>query len=330
MTTPSSPELLTFLLGSFLEQKELILKKRWSSRDLEYIWKNLNKNPDFKDNSNISVFELHLALLKQPQLPQEIISQLYLLYKDLGSANLKPELFAHSNIDLSIFQEELTKAINTDNFTTLSWLLNNKNNQLHIIIDEVFNENIFNKLINISSSKQGSQEAIQVQKCLGAFIKITNQSKLINHLFKHLKDNKLLSASWCHYFIKNINTSSQIIFHIVNNFRNNLGDYQFIELLNHPSTNEKTIFLLLDYFKTQPKDSRSFNEFIFLVKNNQNLSGEALNKIYLMYPTHSELIIPILNHTNFSPDYIWTSFLNTKLFDSLPSYLQKIITDKLT
>lgn len=326
---PENPLLLGFLLGTLKEQRELIPKSQWSVNDLNFIWTHIPHEPFNSDSSGIKAYELHRQLLKHPSLPSEIVQELFHLYEQ-QSINLKAEIYRHVNLPLEIYISLYDKALKEDNFLTLSWLLSNQHFNMSIMTKVLpEDEELMERWKFLWHLKNNSQEGSLIQQCLSKVVSVCDNKGFLNSFFYWLHKEKHLNGSWCHVFIKNPNTNSKILQTIISQYSNKLGEYQFVELLNHPASNVKILDNLLFFFKNQPTDSKIYNELLRLVRNNPNLTSEQLDIIFSMYNQHSELIELILQHPNFQPSLIWQGFLNEKLFETLPSNLQQLIKNHL-
>lgn len=328
---PNNATLLGILLGSFKEQKELILKEPWSPEDLEFVWQNIPHNPSSSDSSETKAYELHKALLKQPSLPEKIVNELFEIYEPISSLNLKPDIYKHPNLGLTAYVQKFQQALDEDNFLELSWLLLSSNENMKLLAKTLSeDEDLVTRWKFLWQLKQSGQEGTLIQQCFSKIVLVSEHKGFLNSFFYWLVNENYLNGSWCHMFIKNPHSNSKILTSIINKQSRNLGEYQFIEILNHPCANEKVISQLLQIYSSQPKDSKIFNEFVRLVKNRHDLTNEQLNLIYHMYPHHSELISAIIAHPNFSVSIIWQSFLHEKLFETLPSNLQELLKKELS
>lgn len=328
---PNNASLLGILLGSFKEQKELILKEPWSSHDLNYIWQNISHNPSSSDSSGVKAYELHKALLKQPSLPEMVVNEIFHIYEPISSLNLKPDIYKHPNLGLVNYTQKFQQALDEDNFLELSWLLLSSSCHMQLLAKTLSeDEDLITRWKFLWQLKQSGQEGTLIQQCFSKIVLVSEHKGFLNSFFYYLVNENLLNGSWCHMFIKNKHSNSKILTTIINKQSRNLGEYQFIEILNHTSANEKLISQLLQIYSSQPKDSKIYNEFVRLVKSREDLTNEQLNLIYHMYPHHSELISAIINHPNFSVSIIWQSFLHEKLFETLPSNLQELLKKKLS
>lgn len=328
--TPDSPELLTILLGSYKEQKDLINSKPWTENDLIYIWEHVAKSPTDTDSSNLKAYEIHKALLRHINLPKNIVSELFKTYEHIAAFNLKPEIYRHNNMSFDIYIQKFNQAVLDDNFLELSWLMSSSNEGMSIMTKTLSSdESLVTRWKYLWELKNNSNEGNLIQQCFSKVVMISEDKGFLNSFFYWLDHEKKLNGSWCHAFIKNFHTNSKILTSIINKHSRNLGEYQFIELLNHPSANIKIISLLLTHFNSQPKESRIYNELLRLVRLNNQLTNDHLHLIFHMYPQHSELVELIIKHPSFSVSVIWQSFLHDKLFETLPSNLQQLLKNCL-
>lgn len=324
-----NPELLPILLGNNAEKKALIASNCWNINELEFIWSNIIHEPNHSDSSLINSIDLHNTLLNQPLLPQNIITELFDIYTKYQNIGVLPEIYKHKNFPNDLYKNILNESLVSKNYQTIFELSNNKHMDKISIFKQFMTKTFVTELIKKSNIKNMSQDGILFRQIISHIISITEDSHLIASTFNWLKKENMMSLLWCHYFLINSNTTDEQLYFILSNFSREISDRQLIIILNHPNLKEKSLLKILEIIKKQPKTINSFNEIIKLVNNNKNLSTQILNSIIKIYPNHSEIYMPIINHPNFHKSVIWDSLSNSMFFNNLPTDVQDIILKKI-